>query len=81
MSAVLAPGGWGFVPGWPLTGEAVLPDLGDPGWLSNTAKNAAITDALRQVQGLERVRVRDVKHKYHLSDSTASVVLARAKSF
>ena len=80
MTPVLAPGGWGFRPGYPLAGDATLPDLPQLARLSGRERNDAITDALSAFPMIHLVRVRDLKSKYGLPTATASAVLSRAKS-
>lgn len=77
-----APIGWGFPEGYPLDGigPESLPDLPFLKFLPSYKRNDAICSAIQDVPGLAKaVRVCDVKRKYSLPDSTASVILRRAR--
>lgn len=82
MSQVLAPAGWGFLPGFPLGGLTAddLPDLPMLRFLERDRRNAAVLKMLRDNPALVReIRPRDLVAKYGLPQSTSSLLLTRAR--
>lgn len=75
----LAPGGWGWPPGYVIAGDVSLPDLPLLKMLDPASRNEALVAAIKPLPCLSLVRVRDLKSKYGLPSATASVVLHRAK--
>lgn len=82
---VLAPAGWGFVPGFPLLlgdsdAAAALPELPLLALVPARERNAVITDAIAAIPGLPgRLRPRDVRDRYSIPKASACDVLTKAK--
>lgn len=74
-----APAGWGFRPGYILTGGAdLLPDMPMLPFVRN--KKGAIVEAIRGVPGLAFVlQPRDLVRKYGLPQASASETLKAAR--
>lgn len=82
MSEVLAPAGWGFREGYTLATDTPpkLPELPLLRVLDQGRRNEAVLTMLRETPGLaQSVRPKDLVEKYGLPQSTASILLARAK--
>lgn len=73
---VLAPGGWGFPPGYILAGYAELPDL-DLEHLKGRSRNNAIVEALIPLRQFAALRVVDIQRKYGLPHVSAHAILRR----
>lgn len=82
MSPVIAPTGWGYLPGAVLAGDAMamLPELPLLSVLRDGNKMQAVIDAISSRPGLARcVRPIDLQRKYGIPQSTASTVLQTAR--
>lgn len=82
MSAVLAPAGWSYPPGYPL-GEihaGLLPELPLRQLLTIRRQNAAIVETLRHLPYLRQVTPQHVATRYSLTVQCAWSLIQRAKS-
>lgn len=82
MSAVPAPAGWSFPPGYPM-GEItadLLPELPLRRFLSIRRQNAAIVDTLRTLPYLRHITANHVAKRYDLPTKIAWELIQRAKS-
>lgn len=83
MSAVPAPAGWSYPPGYPLgeiTAES-LPELPLRQLLTIRRQNAAIVETLRQLPFLRHVTAQHVADRYGgMTRQAAWLLLQRAKS-
>ncbi len=83
MSAILAPSGWGFLPGTPIAGVTVdeLPDMPMLRFLERDKRNAAVLAMLKDRPGLANsVKCSDLMRKYGLPQSTSSLLIKKALS-
>ena len=84
MTTVIAPTGWGYLPGTVLAGDAMtlLPDLPLLSLLPDGNRMQVVIDAIRSRPGLARcVRPIDLQRKYGIPQSTASTVLQTARRY
>lgn len=82
MSAVLAPAGWSYPPGYPM-GEItadLLPELPLRQLLTIRRQNAAIVESLRPLPFLRHVTPAHVAQRYGLTRQVAWDLINRAKS-
>jgi len=80
--AILAPPGWGFVPGSRLgtPTAADMPDLPMLRYLSCRRRNDAIVEALREWPALaQAIRQVDIERRYGIAKATAFEILQRAR--
>lgn len=79
--AVLAPGGWGWPSGHPLTPFTIeaLPDLPMLRLLPNKARKAALLAMLREHPQLWDIRPNHLHEKYRTPRGVAAILLQKAK--
>lgn len=79
----VAPGGWGWPPGYPLflPTAADLPELPLLMQLNPRTRVPVLTEALRLVPNHEKIRPRDVIARYGIPSTTASSVIARLRDY
>lgn len=80
---IIAPAGWGFRPGRRLDPPSPedLPDIQGIATMKVRARNRAIVDAIRSVDGLAQViKARNLIDRYGLENWEAWDILQRAKA-
>lgn len=83
MSAVLAPGGWGWKPGVQLTPPTTddLPDLPLLSLVPIKDRLQVLMDALSPLPFAAKIRPVQLEKKYGLPHSSASAVVARLRGY
>lgn len=77
----LAPGGWGWPPGYVIGGTVTLPDLPLLQVLRGSERAAVLAAELSKLPALHLVRQCDIEKKYAVPKATANAVLDRARRF
>jgi len=72
----LAPGGWGFPPGYLLSGRAELPDL-DLSGVKGRVRNDLLVEALLPLRHFASIKAADLQKKYGLAHVTAHAIIKR----
>lgn len=83
MSAVLAPGGWGWKPGALLTAPTAddLPDLPLFPLVPVHRRLTVLVDALSPLPHAHKIRPVHLQRKYGISQAAASGVVARLRGY